>query len=131
MSESKIQPTRDMYVNNAFTSVQSSCEELFAPVVDKASVRIFLTACAMHNKHFLHLDVVSAYLHATLTGPPRYITLWGDEKGKIRRLCKTMNGVDSTAQIWNKHYHQFMLEMIAFMCTQLQQLLVLCTWLTF
>ena len=72
---------RLLYVNNKYTSVQSPWEELFAPVVDKTSLRLFLTISAMYHKHLVHLDVVSAYLHATLTGPARYITLWGDEKG--------------------------------------------------
>ena len=56
----------------------------------------------------LHLDIVSAYLHATLTGPPRYITLWGDEEEYVRQLFKAMNGADSAAQVWNKHFHAFM-----------------------
>ena len=38
---------RLLYVNNKYTSVQSSWEELFAPVVDKTSVRIFLTTCTL------------------------------------------------------------------------------------
>ena len=101
---------RLLYVNNKFTSVQSSWEELFAPVVDKTSVRIFLATCAMHNKHLLHLDIVSAYLHAVITGPPRFITLWGDEPGTARQLFKAMNGVDNAAQLWNKHFHKFMLQ---------------------
>ena len=101
---------RLLYVNNKFTSVQSAWEELFAPVVDKTSVRIFLATCAMHNKHLLHLDIVSAYLHAVITGPPRFITLWGDEPGTVRQLFKAMNGVDNAAQLWNKHFHKFMLQ---------------------
>ena len=56
---------RLLYVNNQYTSKQSSWEELFMPVVDKTSVQIFLTTCAMLHKHLLHLDFVSAYLHAT------------------------------------------------------------------
>ena len=100
---------RLLYVNNQFTSEQSSWEELFAPVVDKTSVRIFLTVCAMFQKHVIHLDVVSAYLHANLTGPARYITLWGDEKNVVRQLFKAVNGIDNAAQIWNKHYNKFML----------------------
>ena len=63
-------------MNNKFTSVQSSWEELFALVVDKTSVRVFLATCAMHNKHLIHLDIVSAYLRAVLIGEPRSITLW-------------------------------------------------------
>ena len=66
---------RLLYVNNAHTSVQSPWEELFAPVVDKTSLRLFLTISAMFHKHLQHLDMVSAYLHANLTGPARYITL--------------------------------------------------------
>ena len=38
---------RLLYVNNKYTSVQSSWEELFAPVVDKTSVRIVLTTCTL------------------------------------------------------------------------------------
>ena len=68
---------RLLYVNNKHTSAQSPWEELFAPVVDKTSLRLFLTICAMYHKHLVHLDVVSAYLHANLTGPARYISLWG------------------------------------------------------
>ena len=100
---------RLLYINNPYTSEQSSWEELFAPVVDKTSVRMFLTTCAMFHKHLLHLDVVSAYLHANLKGPARYITLWGDEKGMMRQLFKAVNGIDNAAQIWNKHYDQFMI----------------------
>ena len=71
---------RLLYVNNPRVRIQSSWDELFAPVVDKTSVRLFLAMCAMYHKHLLHLDVVSAYLHAPLKGPPRYITLWGMKK---------------------------------------------------
>ena len=38
-----------LYVNNKNTSVQSSWKELFAHVVDKTLVRMFLTTCAMYN----------------------------------------------------------------------------------
>ena len=69
---------RLLYVNDPYKSEQSSWEELFAPVADKTSVRIFVTVCAMFQKHILHLDVQTAYLHANLPGPARYITLWGD-----------------------------------------------------
>ena len=62
----------------------------------------------MYNKHLIHLDIVSVYLHAMLTGPPRFITLWGDEPGTVRQLFKAMNGVDNAAQLWNKHFYQFM-----------------------
>ena len=51
----------------------------------------------------LHLDVVSAYLHANLTGPARYITLWEDEKGTMRQLFKAVNGIGNAAQLWKKH----------------------------
>ena len=51
---------RLLYVNNKHTSVQSSWEELFAPVVDKTSLRLFLTLSAMFHKHLVHLDVMSA-----------------------------------------------------------------------
>ena len=95
---------RLLYVNNPRISVQSSWDELFAPVLDKTSVQLFLSVSAMYNKHLMHLDVVSAYLHAMLTGPPRYITLWGDEPGYVRQLFKAMNSVDSAAQMWNKHF---------------------------
>ena len=63
---------RLLYVNNKFTSEQSLWEELFAPLVDKTSVRIFLATCAMHHKHLRHLDVVSAYLHTELKGAPEW-----------------------------------------------------------
>ena len=48
--------------------------------------------------------------HANLTGPTRYISLWGNEKGMVRQLFKAMNGVDNAAQVWNKHFHSFMME---------------------
>ena len=69
---------RLLYVNNPRVSVQSSWDELFAPVVDKTSVCLFLPVSAMYNKHLVHLDIVSAYLHAAITGMLRYITLSGD-----------------------------------------------------
>ena len=89
--------------------MNATWEELFAPVVDKTSLRLFLTICAMYHKHLVHLDVVSAYLHVNLTGPARYISLWGDEKGTVRQLFKAMNVIDNAAQIWNKHFHSFMM----------------------
>ena len=64
----------------------------------------------MYNKHLLHLDVVSAYLHANLTGPARYIMLWGDEKGTMQPLFKAVNGIDNAAQLWNKHYDKFIMQ---------------------
>ena len=70
----------------------------------------------MYHKHLLHLDIISAYLHATLTGPPRYITLWGDEEEYVRQLFKAMNGADSAAQVWIFHFHAFM-ERDGFLCT--------------
>ena len=69
-----------------------------------------LTTCAMFHIHLLHLDVVSAYLHANLKDPARYITLWGDEKGMMRQLFKAVNGIDNAAQLWNKHYDHFMMD---------------------
>ena len=78
--------------------------------MDKTLVRIFLATCAMFHKHLLHLNVGSAYLNANLSGPARYITLWGDEKGMIRQLFRTVNGIHNAAQLWNKHYDTFMLQ---------------------
>ena len=98
-----------LYVNNQYTSEQSSWEELFAPVIDKTSVRIFLTVCAMFQKHLIHLDVVSAYLYANLPGPAQYITLWGDKKHMVRQLFKVVNGIDNAAQLWNKQYDKLMI----------------------
>ena len=34
----------------------------------------------------------------------------GDEKGFVRELFKAMNGIDNAAQIWNKHFHSFMMQ---------------------
>ena len=62
------------------------------------------------NILFTCLDIVSAYLHAVLIGEPRFITLWGDEQGTVRQLFKAMNGVDNAAQLWNKHFHGFMMQ---------------------
>ena len=98
---------RVLYVNNPQKSIQSSWEERFAPVVDETSVRLFLTVSAMYHKHLPHLDIVclcSCYTHGT----PRNIILWGDEEGFVQQLFKAMNGVDSAAQVWNKHFHEFM-----------------------
>ena len=64
----------------------------------------------MYNNHLLHLDVVSADLHTVLTGSPWYITLWDDAAGFVRQLIKAMNGMDNAAQIWNKHFHAFMMQ---------------------
>ena len=32
----------------------------------------------------------------------------GDEPGYVWQLFKAINGVDSAAQMWNKHFHHFM-----------------------
>ena len=61
---------RLLYLNNRFTSEPSHWTELYAPVIDKTSVRTFLTVCAMKHKYLVHTDVVSAYLHAPLDGDP-------------------------------------------------------------
>ena len=52
---------RLLYLNNRFTSEPSHWTELYAPVIDKTSVRTFLTVCAMKHKFLVHTDVVSAY----------------------------------------------------------------------
>ena len=33
----------------------------------------------------------------------------GDEKETVCQLFKAMNGIDNAAQIWNKHFHSFMM----------------------
>ena len=100
--------TRLLYLNNPWTSQPSEWTECYAPVVDKTSVRIYLTVCAMKHRTLVHSDVVSAYLHAHMTGPTKYIRLPGDEKGMARILYKALNGVDNAGQLWHKHYDKFM-----------------------
>ena len=100
--------TRLLYLNNPWTSQPSEWTECYAPVVDKTSVRIYLTVCAMKHRTLVHSDVVSAYLHAHMTGPTKYIRLPGDEKGMARILYKALNGVDNAGQLWHKRYDKFM-----------------------
>ena len=41
----------------------------------------------------------------------RYIALWGMRKGLLYiYIYKAMNRVYNAAQIWNKHYHRFMVD---------------------
>ena len=38
-------------------------ERIFAPVVDKVTVRLFLSQAAVHQMHLLQMDITTAFLY--------------------------------------------------------------------
>ena len=103
---------RLVYRNHPFID-SASWDEVFAPVIDKSSLRIFFTLAA-RNKYFMRqADVVTAYLNAAMNEEV-YVKLprvCGDDPTLVRRLFKALYGHPRAGQLWNKKFVDFMLSL--------------------
>jgi hypothetical protein len=81
-------------------------ESFYAPVVDKASMRAFLTYAASRKWFLEQADVRTAFLHAENSGED-YVLLpegFGDGSGRLRKLHKALYGLRRAPKAWNETF---------------------------
>ena len=84
---------RLVYKNHPFANT-STWDEVFAPVVDKSTLRIFFTLVGRKGLKMRQADVITAYLNAEMTDEVfvKLPTSCGDEPGMVRQLLKALYG---------------------------------------
>jgi len=100
---------RLVYKNHPFANT-STWDEVFAPVVDKSTLRIFFTLVGRKGLKMRQADVITAYLNADMTDEVfvKLPTSCGDEPGMVRQLLKALYGHPKAGQLWNQKFVQFM-----------------------
>jgi hypothetical protein len=85
-------------------------EDVYAPVVDKVSLRVFLTVVAKYGWCLEQSDVKTAFLHAENVGN-EYVKLPGgvgqDGKGMVRKLQKALYGLRRAPKAWNSTFTEW------------------------
>jgi hypothetical protein len=87
----------------------SNGERLYAPVVEKTTLRMFLAYAASHHWWILQADVCTAFLHAENSGEDYVLLPSGLEElqhggGRIRRLHKALYGLRRAPKAWNDFF---------------------------
>jgi hypothetical protein len=79
-------------------------EDVYAPVVDKASLRMFLSQVAKHGWFLEQSDIKTAFLNAENVGED-YVRLPGcvvrDGESPVRKLQKALYGLRRAPKAWN------------------------------
>ena len=104
---------RLVFKNHKFSGPKKTWDQVFSPVVDKSTLRIFLAFAAQHKYFICQIDVVTAFLNAAL---PElcFIKLpkvCGDPEGYVRPLYKALYGHIEAPKLWNKEWSILMLEL--------------------
>jgi hypothetical protein len=90
---------------------------LFAPVVDKVSIRIFWALCAERGYHIEQVDIKTAFLYGTcvqevyVTLPKELQTREEMEEKLVRRMQKSLYGTPDAPKIWYKTIVSYLLEL--------------------
>ena len=103
---------RLVYKNHPFINT-STWDEVFSPVVNKDTIRLFFTIVGRGKMFLKQGDVVTAYLNADMDEPV-YIKLpkiCGDEEGFVRVLWKALYGHPKAGQLWNNTFVNTMTEL--------------------
>ena len=120
LPDSKVRyKARLVFKNHPFATA-STWEEVFSPVVDKSTLRLFFTLVAEKKLHIRQGDVVTAYLNAPMTDEV-YIKLpiiCGDPTQSVRRLLKAIYGHPKAGQLWNDKFVSFMISMGFLQCSR-------------
>ena len=120
LPDSKVRyKARLVFKNHPFATA-STWEEVFSPVVDKSTLRLFFTLVAEKKLHIRQGDVVTAYLNAPMTDEV-YIKLpiiCGDPTHSVRRLLKAIYGHPKAGQLWNDKFVSFMISMGFLQCSR-------------
>lgn len=86
---------------------QVDYEEVFAPVVEKETIRVLLSLAGTHNWVVQQYDVTTAFLNGLLQ-EEIYMSLpkgFG-ETNKVCRLIKSLYGLKQAARVWNSTIHE-------------------------
>ncbi|WP_461522133.1 reverse transcriptase domain-containing protein, partial [Porticoccus sp.] len=90
--------------------------ETYSPVARASSIRIVLALAATHRLHLHQMDVVVAFLNATLEEmiymrPPKGMDCPPD---KVLRLRKSLYGLKQAPRNWNRDINQFLVQDMKF-----------------
>ena len=108
-----------VFKNDPFATA-STWEEVFSPVVEKSTLRLFFTLVAEKKLHMRQGDIVAAYLNAPMTDEV-YIKLpaiCGDPSQSVRRLLKAIYGHPKAGQLWNDKFVSFMISAGFLQCSR-------------
>ena len=85
---------RLVFKNHKFSTPTKTWDEVFSPVVDKSTLRIFLSFAAQRKYFIRQIDIVTAFLNAPMSDTC-YIKLpkvCGDPPDLVRQLFKALYG---------------------------------------
>ena len=105
MARRDIYKARLVYKNHPFINT-STWDEVFSPVVNKDTIRLFFTIVGRQRMFLKQGDVVTTYLNADMDEPV-YIKLpkiCGDEEGFVCALWKALYGHPKAGQLWNNTF---------------------------
>ena len=80
--------------------------QIFAPVVDKVSIRFFWAVCASMGYSIMQLDIKTAFLYGDclkeiyVTLAPELQTQEEKDQGLVRRMVKSLYGTPDAPRIW-------------------------------
>ena len=80
--------------------------QLFAPVIDKVSIRIFWAMCASRQYHIEQVDVITAFLYGKckqevfITLPKELQSPEELQEGMVRKMQKSLYGTPDAPKIW-------------------------------
>ena len=100
---------RLVYRNHPFVN-SSTWDQVFAPVVDKATLRIFFTISGREKLYIRQADVVTAYLNAAMDEEVfiKLLKICSDDSSQVRQLLKALYGHPKAGQLWNNKIVGFM-----------------------
>ena len=101
---------RLVFKNHRFSTPTKAWDEVFSPVVDKSTLRIFLSYAAQCKYFIRQIDIVTAFLNAPMTDTC-YIKLprvCGDPPDLVRKLFKALYGHVEAPKLWNMEWSTVM-----------------------
>jgi hypothetical protein len=100
-----MEKARLVFKNSIYAGGGSIFEEVYSPVVDKVSLRLFFALTAMHSLFLRSFDVKTAFLNAEID-ESKYIRLpqqfFMQEGIKVRKLKKALYGYIRDPRLWNQ-----------------------------
>ena len=100
---------RLVYKNHPFVN-SSTWDQVFALVVDKATLQIFFTISGREKLFIRQVDVVTAYLNAAMDEEVfiKLLNICGDDSSQVRQFFKALYGNPKAGQLWNNKFVGFM-----------------------
>jgi len=97
---------------------QQQQRDTFAPVVSSPTLKVLYALAAAHDLEIEHVDIASAFTHATLADeekvairfPQHLSTIIPHLTGKVALLQRALYGLRSSPAMWYKHLQAFLVE---------------------